>query len=227
MMADEKVISKVAWLLESVGWSRRVPGIYVEGPFINPAKRGGVQKKFIRPANISYLKKLQSIAGGQIKMMTFAPEIRSAGRLPEAMKQLGILPCLGHSDAESDQADMVCGRRKVNCTHLFNAMSGLDHKRPGLAAFGLNRDHVYVELNPDGTHVTAELLKLTLRTKPVDKIVLISDAVVSAGTCAGTYEYMHKKVRSSSKGVYYMEDGTLVLFGPPAVPLPLRFAWPL
>jgi len=65
-------------------------------------------------------------------------------------------------------------------------------------------------LNPDGTHVAPEMLEMTRKTKPVDRIVLISDAVVSAGAKPGVYEYMNKKVESSPGGVHYVEGGTLV-----------------
>jgi len=210
MMADESVIRRVASLLDTASCSDRVPGIYVEGPFISPDKRGGVQPRYVRPVDLAYLRKLQRIAGGRIRMMTFAPELDGAGKLPAAMRQLGILPCVGHSLASASQAAAVCGRGKAGCTHLYNAMSGLDHREPGLAAFALNHARVYVELNPDGTHVAPDLLQITRRAKPTDRIVLISDAVVSAGAKPGVYDYMNRKVQSSASGVYYVDDGTLV-----------------
>jgi N-acetylglucosamine-6-phosphate deacetylase len=130
--------------------------------------------------------------------------------LPAAMRKLGILPCVGHSLASASEAATACGRYKVCCTHLYNAMSGLDHREPGLAAFALNQGHVYTELNPDGTHVAPDLLQITNRVKSTDRIVLISDAVVSAGARPGVYDYMNRKVRSSAQGVYYSDSGTLV-----------------
>jgi N-acetylglucosamine-6-phosphate deacetylase len=210
MMADESVVRRVTRLLQTASCSDRVPGIYVEGPFISPDKRGGVQEQYVRPVNLGYLEKLQRLAGGRIRMMTFAPELKGADKLPAAMRRLGILPCVGHSLASAAEAEAVCGRRKVCCTHLYNAMSGLDHREPGLAAFGLNREQAFVELNPDGTHVAPDLLQVTRRAKRGDRIVLISDAVVSAGAEPGVYDYMNKKVRSSPQGVYYVDRGTLV-----------------
>jgi N-acetylglucosamine-6-phosphate deacetylase len=142
--------------------------------------------------------------------MTFAPELEGADQLPAAMRRLRIQPCVGHSLATARQAADVCGRGKICATHLYNAMSGLDHRQPGLAAFALNRDTVYTELNPDGTHVASDLLQLTWKAKRSDRIVLISDAVVSAGAEPGVYEYMEKKVKSTRRGVYYEQSGTLV-----------------
>jgi N-acetylglucosamine-6-phosphate deacetylase len=210
MMADEGVIRRMAELLAAASCSARVPGLYVEGPFVNPEKRGGIQEQYVRPVNLDYLEKLQRLAGGRIRRMTFAPELDGAEKLPAAMRRLGILPSVGHSLSSAERAAEVCGKGKIGCTHLYNAMSGLDHRWPGLAAFALNRRHVFAELNPDGTHVAPELLQLTYRAKSSDRIVLISDAVASAGAKPGIYEYMNMKVRSSAKGVYYVDGGTLV-----------------
>jgi len=210
MMANEDVISRMARLLRTGPGRAHMLGLYVEGPFISPDKRGGVQEQYVRPVDLAYLERLQQIAGKRIRMMTFAPELPGAADLPSAMRGLGILPCVGHSLATAGQAAAACGRRRANCTHLYNAMSGLDHRTPGVAAFGLNSDQVYVELNPDGTHVAPDLLRITARAKRSDRIVLISDAVMSAGTAPGTYEYMNRAITSTARGVYYAEGGTLV-----------------
>jgi len=210
MMADETVIERTAQLLRTSPSADRVPGLYVEGPFVSPDKRGGIQPPYVRPVSLGYLRKLQRIAEGRIRMMTFAPELPKAARLPAAMRDLGILPCVGHSLANAEQARAVCGRRPVCCTHLYNAMSGLDHREPGVAAFGLNDDSVYVELNPDGTHVAPDLLRVTQRAKRADRIVLITDAVLTAGAAPGVYQYMGADICSSQKGAYYLKDGTLI-----------------
>lgn len=210
MMADEAVIRRVAGLLKGANCSNRVPGLYVEGPFVNPEKRGGIQKEYIRPVDLAYLEELQGAAEGRIRMMTFAPELEDAEQLPAAMRELRIQPCVGHSLATAQRAAEVCGRAKICSTHLFNAMTGLDHRTPGLAAFALNCDSVYTELNPDGNHVAPELLKLTRKAKRSDRIILITDAVISAGTAPGTYDYMNRQVTSSEKGVFYADSGTMV-----------------
>ncbi len=210
MMADEAVIRRVAGLLQTAPCADRVPGIYVEGPFISPDKRGGIQEAYVRPVDLDYLDSLQRIAGGRIRLMTFAPELEGADQLPAAMRRLRIQPCVGHSLATAARAAEVCGRAKTCSTHLFNAMSGLDHRQPGLAAFAMNGDSVYTEINPDGTHVAPELLQLAWRAKRADRMILISDAVISAGAEPGSYDYMNKRVRSTAQGVYYEDSGTLI-----------------
>lgn len=210
MMADPAVIARVANLLNDDGHADRAAGLYVEGPFISLEKRGGVQPAYIRPVDLAYLRELQDLAGGRIRMMTFAPELAGAAELPKAMRKLGILPCVGHGMATAAEAAAVCKHGQFCCTHLYNAMRGLDHREPGLAAFAINQDRVYTELNPDGTHVAPDLLRITWRAKPADRIVLISDAVISAGAKPGVYDYMNRKVRSTGQGVYYVEEGTLI-----------------
>jgi len=210
MMANETVVRRVAGLMDSTSCSDRILGLYLEGPFISPDKRGGIQEKYVRPVDPTYPEQLQHIAGNRIRMMTFAPELQGARALPAAMRTLGILPRVGHSLASASESAAACGRYKTNCTHLYNAMSGLDHRKPGVAAFALNHDQVFVELNPDGTHVAPDLLQITWRAKRRDRIVPISDAVVSAGAKPGVYEYMNRKIKNTRQGVYYSGSGTLV-----------------
>ena len=210
MMADPTVIAHVANRLDGAAHADHAVGLYVEGPFISLEKRGGVQPAYIRPVDLAYLRELQDLAGGRIRMMTFAPELPGAAELPKAMRKLGILPCMGHSMATAAEGAAVCKHGRFGCTHLYNAMRGLDHREPGLAAFAINQDRVYAELNPDGTHVAPDLLRITWKAKPADRIVLISDAVVSAGAKPGVYDYMNRKVRSTEQGVYYADEGTLI-----------------
>jgi len=210
MMASEQLIKELPRLAKAVGLSRRVPGIHVEGPFVNPEKLGGIQASYVRPVDLEYLGRLQRLAQGRIVMMVFAPELEGAAALPEAMRRLGIVPCVGHTLATSARVAQVVGRRKIGVTHLFNAMSGVDHREPGAASYSLTHDNAYVELNSDGTHVTPEIVDLVWRAKPHDKIILISDAVVSAGGEEGEYDYMGRRVIANARGVYYKDEGTLV-----------------
>ena len=210
MMASEPLMRDMAALIAEKGLEDRALGIYPEGPFISTEKKGGVLTDYIRSVNLDYLEHLQETCGGAIRMMTFAPELEGAEKLPAAMRRLGILPCIGHTAATCARAIEVAPRGKFNCTHLFNAMTGLSHHEPGVAAFGINYDHVWTELNPDGTHVAPEVLKLVWRAKRHDRIVLISDAVISAGAPEGEYAYMGKTVVADARGVYRKEDATLV-----------------
>jgi N-acetylglucosamine-6-phosphate deacetylase len=210
MMAKEEAIVSAASSIEASGLRETCPGIYVEGPFVNPGKRGGIQKKYVRPVDLGYLRYLQRLARGNICMMTFAPELEGARKLPGAMRRLGIQPCVGHTLARAAEVARVCTTGTYNFTHLFNAMTGVDHRRPGAAAFALNSADAWVEINPDGVHVAPEIVRLTARAKRPDRVILVCDAVISAGAPPGVYRYMGRKVIASAHGVHYAAAGTLV-----------------
>ncbi|MCX7016376.1 MAG: N-acetylglucosamine-6-phosphate deacetylase [Candidatus Sumerlaeota bacterium] len=210
MMASDELIAGLSSLVDATGLRRRIPGIHIEGPFVNPEKRGGIQPQYVKPPDPAEIARLQRLAGGRIRMMVFAPELPRAAEVFRAMRRHGILPCVGHTLAASAEVAAVVGRTTVNMTHLFNAMSGVDHKQPGAALYGLTHDNVYVELNADGTHVHPEALRLAYRAKRRDRIVLMSDAVIGAGAPPGEFPYMGRDVIANERGVYYKDDGTLI-----------------
>ena len=92
---------------------------------------------------------------------------------------------LGHSAASLDQARAGYAAGATTTTHLFNAMSGVDHRAPGLAVAALTRDEAHVELIADGQHVHPALWPLVVRVKPAGRLLLVSDAVSLAGTGDG------------------------------------------
>jgi N-acetylglucosamine-6-phosphate deacetylase len=159
----------------------RVPGIYVEGPFVTKSHRGAIPEGLLRPPSLEYLDRMVALSGNTIRMLTYAPELPQASRLPERLRELGIIPALGHSGAAF--ADMAgCEAISPLCvTHLFNGMSGVSHKEPGLAQWALLDRRAYTEVNCDGTHVHDAAVKLALRARPWEKLVVISDAVAPAG----------------------------------------------
>ena len=140
MMPSEEVAEGLAALIDETGLQERVPGIYVEGPFVNVKRRGGIQERFVFPVDLKRLDRIARRTAGRTIMMTFAPELEGAEVLPAALRDHGMLPCVGHTEASSERIAEVIGRRKINFTHLFNAMSGVDHRRPGAALHALTND---------------------------------------------------------------------------------------
>src|SRR5207237_6853402 len=97
----------------------------------------------------------------------------------------GVNVSLGHSNATADEASQGYAVGARTTTHLFNAMSGIDNHRPGLAVAALTNDGAYVELVADGLHVERSVWPIILRAKPADRLLLVSDALALAGTGAG------------------------------------------
>ncbi len=206
MMAAERVIARIASNLDAPSLRGICPGLYIEGPFISMDRRGGIQPHYVSNVNLHLLRRLHRLSRGHLRMMTFAPEVKHADRLLKEMRRLGILPCVGHTNASAAEIAKICRTSRMSFTHLFNAMSGLDHKRPGAAAFALDAPGAWVELNPDGVHVAPELLRLVARAKHPGRIILITDAVVYSGRSL----YMGRKAVTSAGAVHYASDGTLI-----------------
>jgi len=159
-------------------------GFNLEGPFIAPARKGAHDPALLRtPANIDPDVVDASLDG--LRIMTIAPELPGALALIERLAGLGIVPSMGHSAATLDEAR--AGYRAAGTTtaktttHLFNAMTGVDHRLPGLAVAALTDDDAYVELVADGFHVHPALWPIILRCKPAGRLILVSDAMSLAG----------------------------------------------
>jgi len=206
---DEQAITLLVAAILASGLPRTtVPGIYLEGPFVNLAKRGGIQSESIRLPDPSLAQEILDAAQGLLKIVTLAPELDGVAPLYRIFQDAGVLVSLGHSDATLES--LVIPEHPYSMTHLFNAMRGIDHKEGGLAnlAFSLSPD--YVELNGDGIHVNETCLRLGARAIPEDSLILISDAVIGAGLPHGTFRYYEHDVVSTERGVRYAETGVLM-----------------
>ena len=119
------------------------------------------------------------------RLTTIAPEIPGALELIRRLRKLGVCVAIGHSAADLEQALAGYDAGGTTTTHLFNAMTGIEHRSPGLAVAALTRDDAFVELIADGHHVDPALWPIVQRTKPVDRLILVSDALAMAGTGDG------------------------------------------
>jgi N-acetylglucosamine-6-phosphate deacetylase len=168
-------------------WSAQAPedgamplGHNLEGPFISEAKKGAQNAAFIQVPAATDRRRLEGLADG-LRLTTIAPELDGALELIEWFVGRGVVVSLGHSSATSGQGALGYAAGARGTTHLFNAMTGVDHHAPGLAVAALGNDAVYVELIADGFHVAPALYPIVLRAKPADRVVLVSDAINVAG----------------------------------------------
>jgi N-acetylglucosamine-6-phosphate deacetylase len=158
-----------------------VLGLHLEGPFIAMEKRGAQPESHVRPFSARELGRYVKAAGDGIKIMTLAPEISGAGPLIRELKRRRIIPSAGHSNASYDEAAAGIRAGIRHGTHLFNAMSGLFHRDPGLAGALLLDDRVTIELIADGIHLHPAMAVLVTKIKPLGKIILVTDATKQAG----------------------------------------------
>jgi N-acetylglucosamine-6-phosphate deacetylase len=205
---DEGAVVALIDAIESSGLPRSVlPGIYLEGPFIASARRGGIGETQVRKPDLEFLERILSLTRGYLKIMTVAPELDGAPRICARLAEAGVRVSLGHSAADSLS---FLPPPPFSITHLFNAMSGFDHRRGGLANIALAGKARWVELNADGVHVSADAMRVASRCVEPGSLILTSDAVVAAGLPFGEFEYFGRKVVSDSEGVRYSDSSILI-----------------
>ena len=159
-------------------------GFNLEGPFLAPGRRGAHAAQHLRvPADVPG-GELEPLLDG-LRLTTVAPELDGALELIGWLVDRGVVVSLGHSEATIDEARAGYSAGASSTTHLFNAMSGLGHRSPGLAGAALADDAVAVELIADDIHVDPAVYQLVARTKPTTKLLLVSDALALAGTPDG------------------------------------------
>ncbi|HEX5825155.1 MAG TPA: N-acetylglucosamine-6-phosphate deacetylase [Candidatus Limnocylindrales bacterium] len=155
-------------------------GFNIEGPFIAPARKGAHNPAYLAtPADVPW-SEIEPLIDG-MRLTTVAPEIPGGMDLIAKLRERGVRVSIGHSAADLPTALAGYDAGGTTTTHLFNAMTGVDHHAPGVAVAALGRDDVYVELIADGEHVDRSLWPIITRTKPTDRLMLVSDATPMAG----------------------------------------------
>ena len=168
---------------DQIGDGAAALGFNLEGPFLAEARKGAHDAAHLRaPADVGAAEVDQLLEG--LRVITIAPELPGAMDLIRRLATTGIRISLGHSAATLAESEAGYAAGATSTTHLFNAMSGVHHRHPGLAVAALTDDSVWVELIADGHHVDPALLPIITRTKPVDRLLLVSDAISAAGTSA-------------------------------------------
>ena len=168
------------WLPKSPIDGAQPLGFNLEGPFLASVRRGAHDAAhLLLPANVP-LQTLEPLVDG-LRLVTIAPELPGATELIGWLSDRGVAISLGHSGATFEEAHGGIAAGARSTTHLFNAMSGVDHRAPGVAVAALLHDATYVELIADGVHVHPALWPLIARLKPSDRLMLVSDAIALAG----------------------------------------------
>lgn len=156
-----------------------VLGAHLEGPFLNPARRGAMDPGQLRAPDPELLARL--LAGGGVRIVSLAPELPGALALVEAAVAAGARVSLAHTDASYEQALAAVERGASAVTHAFNAMRPLDHRAPGVLGAALADDRLTCELICDGVHVHPAAATLLMRAKGPERVALVTDAIAAAG----------------------------------------------
>ncbi|MBO0861594.1 MAG: N-acetylglucosamine-6-phosphate deacetylase [Chloracidobacterium sp.] len=168
-------------------FAAEVFGLHIEGPYINPKFKGAQPEWGIRDPNFDECSQLLDAAAGRIKIMTVAPELPGALELIRTLARAGVAPSVGHSEADYDTALAAIEAGATRATHLFNAMSGVHHRKPGLAAAALAEPGLCAEMICDGVHVNPRMVTLAWKMKGRDGMALITDATAAQGVGDGVF----------------------------------------
>lgn len=185
----------------------RLVGVHIEGPFLSPARQGAHDAALMISPDPGAVTSL--LAHRSLVAVTLAPERDRALAATARFAEAGVVVSLGHSDATATQAraGVDAGARAV--THLFNAMRPMHHREPGLAGVALTDDRLAVGLICDLHHVSPEMCALAFRAAP-GRIVLVTDAIASAGAPPGRYELGGEVVIAGEAGAPPRRtDGTI------------------
>ena len=172
-------------------------GVHLEGPFINLEKRGAHAAAHVAPPDSGLLLRILDLA--PVRMITLAPELGGADGLMELASRSGVVVSAGHSDAPFELAYGALDASVAGVTHLFNAMSAMHHREPGLPGAAFAHPRAVCGLIADGHHVHPEMVGLTFRMLGPDRIYLTTDAIAAAGMPDGEYSLASRTV--------YMEGG--------------------
>lgn len=160
-------------------------GLHIEGPWINPAKKGAHKEALIHAPNIDEMKALLNYGAAEISMITLAPEICSE-KIIELIQAADIVVSAGHSNADYHTATSFFDSGISVATHLFNAMSPFQHRAPGLVGALFNHQKAMSSLVADGNHVDFEAIQIAKKIMG-DRLFCITDAVTTTKT--GFYQH--------------------------------------
>jgi N-acetylglucosamine-6-phosphate deacetylase len=187
----------------------RILGVHLEGPFLNPQKRGAHPSAYLLDLNLIFVTEVLSKYAGTVKVITLAPELDPTGTVIPYLRSLDIIVSLGHSLANFGQAEQAFVSGASMVTHAFNAMPGLHHREPGLLGAALTQSHVQCGFIADGQHVHPAMLKILMRAgRYGEGLFLVSDALSPLGLPDGKYPWDDREIEVID-GTARLPDGTL------------------
>ena len=185
----------------------KVVGINMEGPFLDPAKKGAHVEEWIAAPDAAFVRELNQDVDGLVRLVTLAPNMDGA---EEFIKEIHEEVCisLGHTAADYDCASRAMKFGAHHVTHLYNAMQPFGHRAPGLIGAAMDDPECMVELICDGYHIHPSAIRAAFRLFGPERVILISDSMRATGMENGTYEIGGQEVTVKDRKAV-LKDGTL------------------
>jgi N-acetylglucosamine-6-phosphate deacetylase len=188
-------------------WRGSVPlGLHVEGPFLNPQKKGAHNPQHLRIPSLDDV--IDWSPENHVSLVTLAPELPGGLELIRALAERGLVISCGHTMATYDEAEAAVSAGARYGTHIFNAMPTLEHREPGLAGALLTDDRVTIGLIPDGVHTHPAIVKLVWAAKGAHRLNLVTDAMAALGMPPGRYILSDQEVTVTERAAR-LASGTL------------------
>ena len=185
----------------------KVVGINMEGPFLDPAKKGAHVEEWIAAPDAAFVRELNQDVDGLVRLVTLAPNMDGAEEFIKEMHE-EVCISLGHTAADYDCASRAMKLGAHHVTHLYNAMQPFGHRAPGLIGAAMDDPECMVELICDGYHIHPSVIRAAFRLFGPERVILISDSMRATGMENGTYELGGQEVTVKDRKAV-LKDGTL------------------
>lgn len=187
----------------------KIAGINLEGPFIALGKKGAQNGSFVRGGSVEEFNEINEAGQGSVKIITIAPEaFDSDAFISEVSQRCSV--SIGHSAANANEAQRAFDMGASHATHLYNAMTPMNHRKAGIVGAALDNEKVFCELICDGGHICPAVLRNTFKILGENRACVISDSMRAAGLGPGEYELGGQQVFVRENGKYaVLADGTI------------------
>ena len=216
----QRSLSTIAEFIQTVPQDKptaKILGVHLEGPFLNPSKRGAHPQEHLLPLTLEQVQRVLGDYADVVKIITLAPELDPTDTVIPYLTNLGIIVSLGHSQATAEQAERAFNLGARMVTHAFNAMPSLHHREPGLLGAALVNNQVQSGFIADGQHISPLMVNLLLRMSGINQpneatdlipLFLVSDALAPLGLPDGVYPWDERQIEVK-EGTARLADGTL------------------
>lgn len=202
----ETIFQAIDSVREAMKTDPHILGMHLEGPFLNPVRRGAHTLEYIRKPEDSLLDEIIERGRGVITLMTIAPEQFTEAQIDKLVGS-GIQISAGHSEVTYEGAKRVFDQGVRIVTHLYNAMSAFEPRKPGLVGAALDDDRVYGPIILDGAHCHPAQARVAYKAKR-ERLILITDAAV-LGRELEELDFEGFHARLTPEGFYYNRHGNL------------------
>lgn len=207
-LPEQQLLAAVEAIERHSGGAQPV-GIHLEGPYLNPKRRGAHHLSWLRRPDPAEMERMLELSKGWLRLATLAPELPGADLLIRQLVDAGVTVSIGHTDATYEQARRGIELGIRHATHCFNAMPPLLHRAPGPLGAIVEAEEVTGELVGDCIHVLPPAMRVLIRALGPDRTVVVTDAQPAAGLPEGaTFSFGGLTARVAG-GVARLSDGTI------------------